>query len=73
MMMNSMVGAFRRGLLVLLCMVMQSCHPDPLAGQIPVNLTGVHHMSDRFMISEIYVDGNWGGNVQREGGGAYSW
>jgi hypothetical protein len=72
MMMNSMVGAFRRGLLVLLCMVMQSCHPDPLAGQVPVSLTGVHHMTDRFMIGEFYVDGNWGGNIHRGGGGGSS-
>lgn len=70
--MNSMVGIFRRGLLVLLCMVMQSCHPTPVNDEIPVGLTGVKHMTDRFSIGDFYVDGHWGGGLNREGNGGGS-
>ena len=42
---------------------------DSFAG---VDLTGVHHLGDKFNIAEFYVDGYWGSNVGREGGGGRS-
>lgn len=36
---------------------------------VPVSLTGVHHLGDKFNISGFYVDGYDGGNVGRGGGG----
>src|SRR5450830_1380173 len=34
-----------------------------------VSITGVHHMGDKFNIPQFYVDGYYGSNVGREGGG----
>lgn len=36
---------------------------------LPVGLTGVHHMGERFSVSEFYVNGYSGGNISNEGGG----
>jgi hypothetical protein len=37
-----------------------------------VDLTGVHHLGDKFNIAEFYVNGYSGANVGREGGGGRS-
>jgi hypothetical protein len=34
-----------------------------------VGLTGVHHMGDKFNVPQFFVDGYYGSNVGREGGG----
>lgn len=39
---------------------------------IPVGITGVQHMGERFNVPEFYVDGAYGSNVGREGGGGSS-
>lgn len=39
---------------------------------IPVDITGVQHMGANFNVPEFYVDGAWGSNVGREGGGGSS-
>lgn len=36
---------------------------------LAVGMIGVQHIGDKFNISEFYVDGQWAGNVGREGGG----
>ena len=36
---------------------------------MPVGLTGVQHLGSNFAIGEFYVNGYYGGNVGREGGG----
>lgn len=35
----------------------------------PVDLSGVHHLGDKFNVPQFYVDGGYYGNVGREGGG----
>ena len=49
--------------------VREEIRADSFAG---VDLTGVHHLGDKFNIAEFYVDGYWGSNVGREGGGGRS-
>lgn len=39
---------------------------------MPVAITGVHHLGSAYNISDFYVDGYFGGNVGREGGGGRS-
>lgn len=36
---------------------------------LSVGIKGVHHMGEKFAVSEFYVNGYWGGNVGNEGGG----
>lgn len=36
---------------------------------ISVGLTGVHHMGEKFSVSEFYINEYSGGNIGREGGG----
>lgn len=31
--------------------------------------TGVHHMGEDFVVPEFYINGTWGGNIGKEGGG----
>jgi hypothetical protein len=44
----------------------ESSRSDSFTG---VGLTGVQHIGPNFNISEFYVDGYYGSNVGREGGG----
>ena len=37
-----------------------------------VDLSGVHHLGDKFNVADFYVNGFGGGNVGREGGGGAS-
>lgn len=40
--------------------------PEQFVG---TSVGGVHHMGSRYAIYEFFVDGSWGSNVGREGGG----
>jgi len=47
-------------------MVRESIRADSFAG---VTLSGAHHLGPKFNIAAFYVDGYYGSNVGREGGG----
>lgn len=42
---------------------------SPDTTMLPVAITGVHHMGEKFAVSEFYINRYWGGNIGPEGGG----
>ena len=58
-------------LLISLCV---AAHETPFSKNedknlLAVDMIGVQHMGENFSVSEFYVNGQWAGNVGREGGG----
>ncbi|USX14228.1 DUF3304 domain-containing protein [Oxalobacteraceae bacterium OTU3CAMAD1] len=58
-------------MLISLCAAAHETSASKSGGKdlLAVGMIGVQHIGDNFNISEFYVDGQWAGNVGREGGG----
>ena len=47
-------------------------HEIRAASLAAADLSGVHHLGEKFNVAEFYVDGFYYGNIGREGGGGYT-
>lgn len=65
------VGASVTGMLIIFCVTAHGKQDLIIEDKdmLGVSIIGVQHLGENFNIPEFYVNGNWAGNVGKEGGG----